>query len=98
MNYDICPKCAKPAFRCECRGPGHIYGDDPIQSHHEVMKEIGHLIDGAIEAAGQKGKVGFALMLFDFGSGGYLSYLSNAERDTILQAMREFIDRNIQRN
>ncbi len=35
--------------------------------------------------------VGFAVLVFDFGPGGNLAYVSNAERADMLKAMREFI-------
>lgn len=35
--------------------------------------------------------VGFAVLVFDFGGRGNLAYVSNAERSSMLQAMREFI-------
>jgi hypothetical protein len=99
MSYDICPKCARPTFRCECHGREPIFGEAPIRPEHvEVMNDIARRIEDAITESGQKGQIGFALLVFDFGSGGFMNYISNAERNTMLQAMREFIDRNIQRN
>lgn len=35
--------------------------------------------------------MGFALLLFDFGAGGAMFYVSNAERSTVVQAMQEFV-------
>jgi hypothetical protein len=35
--------------------------------------------------------VGFAVLVFDIGAKGNLAYVSNAERASMLQAMREFI-------
>lgn len=37
--------------------------------------------------------VGFTLLLFDFGEGGHLAYMSNGQRDDVVRAMREFIER-----
>lgn len=34
---------------------------------------------------------GFALLVFDFGDNGRLNYISNAERETIIATMKEFI-------
>lgn len=39
-------------------------------------------------------KMGFALLLFDFGERGGLYYTSNAERASVLTAMQEFIEKN----
>jgi len=35
--------------------------------------------------------VGFTLLLFDFGEGGSLAYMSNAERRNMIAAMRELV-------
>jgi len=55
------------------------------------------LIDGRLQdlqaTTDDMPKVGFALFLFTFGEGGWLTYISNAERDTMLQALVEFIER-----
>ena len=43
------------------------------------------------EAKGKDRKVGFALLLFDFGDSKRMNYISNAQRADMLCAMREFI-------
>lgn len=35
--------------------------------------------------------MGFALLLFDYGNGGNMFYISSAQRQDMLNAMREFI-------
>lgn len=35
--------------------------------------------------------VGFTLLLFDFGHDGWMTYLSSADRQDMIKAMREFI-------
>ena len=35
--------------------------------------------------------VGFALFLFDFGDGGNLAYVSNGSRETMIQAVEEWL-------
>jgi hypothetical protein len=39
-------------------------------------------------------RMGFALLLFDFGERGGMYYTSNAERASVLTAMHEFIEKN----
>lgn len=69
--------------------------DDPIREEHRVaMNDIAKQIDRALRDNGLKGKVGFALLVFDFGGGGFMNYISNADRDDMLRAMGEFIARN----
>lgn len=36
-------------------------------------------------------KVGFALLVFEFGTGNFLNYISNTQRQDMIVAMREFI-------
>ncbi|MFC0694750.1 hypothetical protein [Paraburkholderia humisilvae] len=49
------------------------------------MNEIGSILGDVF-----KGK-GFALLVFDFGPDGMMNWLSNADRDDMLVALREFI-------
>ncbi len=51
-----------------------------------VSGEVGRLIGSAMPPG-----VGFALLIFDFGEKGNLAYISNAERTTMLESLREFI-------
>lgn len=51
------------------------------ESMNRVGKIIGEVFDGR----------GFALLVFDFGPDGTMNYLSNAQRDDMLAAMKEFI-------
>jgi len=37
---------------------------------------------------------GFTLMLFNYGPGGNMFYISSADRADIMKVMQEFIDRN----
>lgn len=68
--------------------------DDPIPDDiRGVMNGIGHLIDEAIGEHADR-KMGFMLMVFDFGEGSRMSYISNAERGDILKALQEFIEKH----
>lgn len=58
----------------------------------EVMKDIGHILAGAIKECGGGG-YGFALLVFSFGDFGRMNYISNAERPDMLAALKEFIAR-----
>lgn len=51
-----------------------------------VLKELGHFIGDKLPAGW-----GFNLMIFDFGNKGSMFYLSNAERQDVINQMREFI-------
>jgi len=57
----------------------------------QVLRELGHDIRGRLPDG-----FGFTLLLFSLGAGGSLFYLSSADRDDMIRAMREFIGRNTQ--
>lgn len=52
------------------------------------LKEIGHLIGDKLPEGW-----GFNLMVFDFGEKGSMFYISNAQRQHVVNQMREFIRR-----
>ena len=54
-------------------------------------RDIGRVIGHELDAHFGNRKVGFTLLLYDFSEGGHLTYLSNAERTSMIAAMREFI-------
>jgi len=60
----------------------------PLPELEKQARRIGEVIGGAIPEG-----VGFALLLFDFGEGGHLTYISNGARDDMLKAMAEFMQK-----
>lgn len=57
-----------------------------------AARELGLALSKSLEKrAGEP--VGFALLVFDFGDGGSLAYMSNAERTGVIKAMKEFLQR-----
>lgn len=57
----------------------------------ELMTAIGEGINDVIEE--QFGKMGFALIVFEFNSPGISNYVSNAKRGDMITALRETADR-----
>jgi len=53
-----------------------------------MLKEIGELLRSACP----KG-YGFSLLIFSFGAGGNMFYTSNADREDMIRAMKEFIQK-----
>lgn len=51
-----------------------------------TLKEIGKLIGGKMPPG-----YGFSLLIFKFGKGGGMFYISDAQRADMLKAMKEFI-------
>jgi len=54
----------------------------------EEARKLARVIGGTLPEG-----IGFALLLFDFGEGGNLTYLSNAQRDDMLRALQEFMQK-----
>jgi hypothetical protein len=54
-----------------------------------MLKEIGQ----KIREACPKG-YGFSLLIFSFGEGGNMFYTSNAQREDMIRAMQEFIQKH----
>ncbi len=54
----------------------------------EVMKKLGDIIGEKIPK-----EFGFALLVFPFHSPGISNYISNAQRDDMIKALRETADR-----
>lgn len=62
----------------------------PLADLESVAQEIGSLIDSTLgdSLLGHR-TVGFALLMFDFGEGGNMTYVSNAERQDMIKALEE---------
>mgnify|MGYP001589287051 CR=1 FL=1 len=54
-----------------------------------TCRMIGEAIGSVLAEQHGKSQVGFALLLFDFGDGGHLTYLSNANRLDMIKALYE---------
>ena len=54
-----------------------------------MLKEIGQMLRKACP----KG-YGFSLLIFSFGEGGNMFYTSNAQREDMIRAMQEFIQKH----
>lgn len=55
----------------------------------KVMKEIGQLIAKELPEGW-----GFSLMIMDYGKNGCTFYISTVQREDMVKAMQEFIERN----
>lgn len=51
-----------------------------------MLNEVGQLLKAVCPPG-----YGFSLLVFSFGEGGNMFYASNAERESMIQAMQEFI-------
>lgn len=64
--------------------------DQEIRLHHleQKARQIGRTIGDQLPPG-----VGFCLMLFTFGEGGWSTYLSNAAPESMVEAIRELADK-----
>ena len=81
---------AAPADPREQLGQMQYTTPDPDNIRRK-LNEIGHGIGESLPPG-----YGFLLMMFNFGEGGNMFYISNGERHDMLKAMREFIQKNTQ--
>lgn len=64
------------------------------------MQEFNEQVEFALREVADYAKtrmpsgMGFTLLMFDFGRGGSMFYISNAKREDVLKSMQEFIDKN----
>lgn len=56
-----------------------------------MTADIARTLNRAIKQEGEGGRVGFALIMFDFveGPGGSFAYAANAERNDVIKLLRE---------
>ena len=58
----------------------------PLEDLEQGGRELAETIQGALPP-----EVGFLLCLFDFGDGGNLTWLTNAEREDMIVTLKELI-------
>lgn len=57
------------------------------------VREAANTFASVIDSMLPAGK-GFALLIFDFGENGHMNWISNAEREDMIKAMKEFVARH----
>ena len=67
------------------------YQGSESEEIRELLKEFGRELKEKVPEGW-----GFTFMLFNYGEGGNMLYISSAERKTMCQAMREFLGRQEQ--
>ena len=73
---------------------GDLMAETPTQVQVRLIleQECRRLAD-VVKRELPPGQQGFGLFLFDFGAGGNIAYVSNADRQDMIRAMREWIER-----
>lgn len=64
-----------------------------LHAVERLNAEIGKAISHAINKTMGPNTWGFALFMFSFGSEGAMTYCANAERQDIIKALKEFIEK-----
>lgn len=73
------------------RGPNKPQLERIEAAARGMADSIDHALDQAMEGDGQR--VGFALFLFTFGEGGWMTYVANAKREDMIASVLEFVGR-----
>lgn len=60
----------------------------------DILEHSAKNFNRILEEAGLNKRIGFAVLAFDFGTGGNLGWISNANRTTMIEALKEFIEKN----
>lgn len=61
----------------------------PVPDHvKETSRKLGKIIGNALPEGW-----GFCVLIFEFGEGGTMTYISNACREDVVDTMREFIQK-----
>jgi len=86
MRSEKCIRCEKePATRgyyCE--------GCNELAKMEDSCRDIAGILDASITKA-SGGRWGFTLMIFTMGEGGFLTYISNAKREDMILAIKEWL-------
>lgn len=78
-------------LRCTNKRTEGIYCDTcaELVGLEKKAEQIGKLIQNAVDST--RTEYGFLLMLFNFGEGGNLTYISNAQRGDMTKAVKEWL-------
>jgi hypothetical protein len=67
--------------------------EEPVEAHlARELNALGHVTKEWIEESFGKDKIGFVILMFQFGEGGRMNYLSNARREDIIKALEELLE------
>lgn len=59
----------------------------------ELTGDIARLLQLAIKESGEGGKIGFCLLMYDFGDEGSFAYAANAVRADVVKLLKEAADK-----
>lgn len=65
---------------------------EPMEDMCQMIGDaIGRALDNHAQLHPDHPRIGFTLLLFTLGEGGWMTYISNSERESMIEAMQEFI-------
>ena len=68
---------------------------EPIDpKYREQMNKLARALDETFNGKTMPKKTGFALFVFDFNDKTRVNYISNADRDDMAEALREWLERH----
>lgn len=84
-----CPECGQPILGDECSSCGGAPETAPeLRQLEAVARAVGRQVGPAFARAGAL----FAVLGFIPGEGGWATYTSNADRESMVKALREMAD------
>jgi hypothetical protein len=60
-----------------------------LEELERQAREIGRVLKRVLDGTFGARAVGFALLLFDYGEGGHMTYVSSADRQDMIKALEE---------
>jgi hypothetical protein len=60
-----------------------------VSRNEDELRKLGRILKRELEGTG----LGFALLIFDLGERGHMSYMSSAHRADMIEALRELVAR-----
>lgn len=67
-------------------------GIEDLRRTEEFLNELAKTLDEVLEESLGK-RLGFAMIIFEFGAPGIANYISNAERDDMIEALKGTVER-----
>lgn len=64
-----------------------------LEELEHKARDLGRRISAALGNEPGVPRIGFTLVLFDFGPGGFMSYMANGDRAGVIRMLRELLEK-----
>lgn len=97
-DYWPCERMAHLTVSPSTEPPERKFSSPTLAPLEVLCRRIGNLIGDACDsyqaADRTRPRIGFTLLMFTFGKGGWMTYISNAQREDMIQTMKEFTEKS----